>query len=136
MTFISAQIDTFLLAVPDGCAPVEIALGPCTMAAFLDDVTTDVILMGDDITIDRAYARDFPERLVWLEVATDWSGSTTRPAWDLNRDVLLHMRALKHERGISHYRGIPLRVGDAAISIRWETIDTLVSALRRAEVKA
>lgn len=127
MTGAYEQIDRCLLCVPDGSVPIEIALGPSLLAALIDDVTTDVTLRGDDVPINVAYRRQFPERLTWHDVAADWSGSMTRPAWEINREVLLHMRALKRERGISHYRGIPVALAeDEQIAIRWETIENLL----------
>ena len=97
------------------------------MELLIEDVTMRVTLTGDSVTIGRAYERDFHDRLEWCDVAVDWAGKATQPAWVVSRDVLLHMRELKRERGIDRYRGIPLRCDgeDGRVSVRWEEIAKL-----------
>ena len=96
----TGTLDRMLAAVPDGFVTVQLRVSRMLYDALLDTPTQQVTLNGSDVPIDRMYEREFPERLVWEEVATDWSGSTTRPAWHVSREVLLHQQELKHERGI------------------------------------
>lgn len=122
-------LDRLLIFVPDGHVPVRLVLTRQQYDELVEEPNlSDVTLVGDDVPLNRAYARDFPERLTWHDVQADWSGSTTVPAWEITREILEHARTLKQERGIRLYRGIPVEVGDETC-LRWERIERLAEAL-------